>query len=410
MNAERKMQQARTELVLTQPFFGALALRLPIVPDPAAKTAWTNGKTLGYNPAYIDSLSVAETVGLIAHEVMHCAALHHCRREDRDPAVWNKAADYAINGILAEAKLTLPGGALIDPQYDGKSAEAIYSAIAPPPPPPMPPAGGAGGSADAGAGEGESEESDNASGGSGDPGEDGTEESESANQEQEEEQAVPGEVRDAPEDNAAADAGDWEVATLQAAQIAAGQGRLSGSLDRLVKEIRRPKVDWRSTLRRFVQNLAASDYSWRTPNPRYACSGIYLPALKSESLPPIVLAVDTSGSVGPEMLEQFCAEAQAVLDETMPESLFVISCDADVQTVQEFLPGDAVRLSLKGGGGTDFRPVFKYIEQQGINPAAVIYLTDLCGAFPDKEPEYPTLWVTESKYSQAPFGETVLAE
>ena len=70
-----------------------------------------------------------ELIGLLAHEVMHPAMQHHTRRGDRDPALWNDAADYAINPILTEAGFTLPGDMLNDPEYRGMTAEQIYDAL-----------------------------------------------------------------------------------------------------------------------------------------------------------------------------------------------------------------------------------------------------------------------------------------
>ena len=77
-----KISKARTQLVLDHPFFGSLALRLKLVEDQTFATAYTDGKVMGYNPAFIDTLSLAETKWLIAHEVMHLACMHHVRRTE----------------------------------------------------------------------------------------------------------------------------------------------------------------------------------------------------------------------------------------------------------------------------------------------------------------------------------------
>jgi hypothetical protein len=129
MNARDKLIKARTQLVLDQPFFGSLALRLVLVEDEKAATAYTNGVVLGYNRAFIKDLSIEETKWLVAHEVMHLACLHHTRRANRKPYRWNVAADYAINGVLAEAGFKTPAGCLLDSRYEGKSAEAIYAVL-----------------------------------------------------------------------------------------------------------------------------------------------------------------------------------------------------------------------------------------------------------------------------------------
>ena len=119
-----------------------------------------------------------------------------------------------------------------------------------------------------------------------------------------------------------------------------------------------------------------------------------------------MIAVDTSGSIGTEELEQFAGEISAIAEEAQPEAIHVVYCDALVQSSQEFRPSEQIRLEPKGGGGTDFRPVFTWVEQNELNPVCLIYLTDLCcHSFPEP-PNYPVLWVTDSRRI-APFGETV---
>ncbi len=91
--------------------------------------------------------------GVLAHEVLHCALGHQCRRGKRDPGLWNEAADLAINPILLGNGLTLPAGALIDPAFTNLSAEEICDRLlrrsgegssAPPGPAPQPTNAGGG--------------------------------------------------------------------------------------------------------------------------------------------------------------------------------------------------------------------------------------------------------------------------
>src|SRR5690242_20345889 len=119
----KRVQIARSTLLLDQPFFGVLALGLELTEDATCKTAWTNGQSLGFSPAFVDTLTDDELKGLIAHEVMHCACGHPWRRDARDHTRWNEAADYAINAVLRDAGFALPSGALLDASYDGKWAE-----------------------------------------------------------------------------------------------------------------------------------------------------------------------------------------------------------------------------------------------------------------------------------------------
>ncbi len=128
MTTAQKLTRAKVQLVLMQPFFGTLCLRLKLLPGDLPTMA-TDGSRILYNPAFVDQLKPAELEGTLAHEVLHCALGHHCRRGSRDPGLWNEAADLAINPILIGNGFTLPAGALIDPAFANLSAEEIYARL-----------------------------------------------------------------------------------------------------------------------------------------------------------------------------------------------------------------------------------------------------------------------------------------
>jgi predicted metal-dependent peptidase len=358
----KRLQQARTTLLLDQPFFGVLALRLTLRQDDTCDTAYTDGNVIAFSSKFADTLSQDELVAVLAHEVMHCACGHPWRRDARDPQRWNVAADYAINALLRDAHFKLPDSALLDPQYDGKYSEWIYDRLPPNPP----------------------HNSDNGNDPSG-----------------------MGEVRDAPATSDATEA-DWQQATKQAAEVAKAQGKLPGALKRELDKLTDSRVDWRSLLRRYVQDIARSDYSWSRPNTRYLVSGLFLPALHSIECGRIAVAIDTSGSIDQVLLAQFAAEVQAIAHELQPARVDVIYCDTEVNRVDSFERSEPVTIAATGGGGTDFRPVFDRIDQDGDVPAVLIYLTDLYGTFPDSAPEYPVIWaVSNSNATEVPFGEYV---
>jgi len=199
---------------------------------------------------------------------------------------------------------------------------------------------------------------------------------------------------------------EWSIAADQAIRSAKACGHEPNHIDRPLADNRQSKQDWRSVLRDFVTARTPSDYRWNPPNRRFVASGLYLPSVARTGLGTIVIGVDTSGSIGDKELEQFAGEISSICDEAQPECVHVVYCDAAVQGVQEFGPSEPIQLQPKGGGGTDFRPVFNWVEENGIDPACLIYLTDLfCHSYPNP-PEYPVLWVTDSRRN-APFGETV---
>jgi predicted metal-dependent peptidase len=367
--------KARAGLILDQPFFGALALKLILHEDETIETAATNGRDLIYNPEWILSLPLETVKGVLAHEVMHCASQHHTRRGERNPARWNIAGDHVINHIIKAAGFTLPDGHFDEPSFHGLETEAVYNLI------PDGDGGGGGGQP----------------GGPGDPG-------------------GCGGVQDAPTPgggNQPAQGADmteaeqdWKVSTIQAAQAARMQGKLPAGVERLLDPLLNPKVDWRDVLRNFIERAARNDYSWTMPNSRYIQQGLYMPRLHSLELGDIVVAVDTSGSIGQSELSQFAGELSGML-EAYPMTAHVIYVDTAVHGEETFATEDLpVNLNPKGGGGTDFRPAFEWTDGQDFTPAALVYLTDMYGSFPAHVPDYPVIWCALDGWTGgAPFGE-----
>lgn len=195
---------------------------------------------------------------------------------------------------------------------------------------------------------------------------------------------------------------EWAIAAEQALRVAKSCGSEPTGVERSLTESRESQQDWRAILRDFVAATAPKDYRWTPPNRRHIASGLYLPSIERQGVGKIVIAVDTSGSIGRLELEQFAAEISAIAEEVQPDVIHVVYCDAAVQSVQQFGALEPVLLEPKGGGGTDFRPVFNWVTENGIAPACFIYLTDLyCDSFPDV-PGYPVLWVTDSRGIVAP--------
>ena len=87
----------------------------------------TDGRRIVYNPAFVEGLKPAELERVLAHEVLHCALAHDCRRGQREPELWNEAADYAVNPILLGSELVLPAGVLVDPAFADLSTEETYA-------------------------------------------------------------------------------------------------------------------------------------------------------------------------------------------------------------------------------------------------------------------------------------------
>ena len=389
-----RIQKARTSLILDHPFFGSLLFRLKGRECRSISTMATDGVSLFDNPDFVETLNAATLAGTLAHEVMHPALHHHVRRSGRDPKRWNVACDFAINPLLVDAGLSLPDGVLIDNRFRGMSAEQIYNLL-----------------------ESESEsEAGQDSGKEGGDQEPGGEESknETFPGGDSNEPSAPvteggiGQVLDAPPPDQETptieeQARDWDVAVNQATTVARQAGKVPAGLNRALEGAAEAAVDWREMLRRHWSDTIPADYSWMRPNRRHVWAGIYLPGVIREGVGEVAIAVDCSGSVNARQLKLFEAELCSILDGTRPERVHVLYFDSEVQKVETYAAGQPVRLNPVGGGGTDFGPCFDWLDEQGIRPQTLVFLTDLYGSFPLSAPAYPVLWASTGS-RRAPFG------
>jgi len=190
------------------------------------------------------------------------------------------------------------------------------------------------------------------------------------------------------------------------------RGDLPASLDRFAKAAVEPRIDWKSVLRRFVQQAAKNDYNWTRPSARYLARGLYLPSLRSEAMGPIAVAVDTSGSIDQVTLDAFAAEINAVASEAQPERVVVLYCDARVHRTDVFERDEPVEMHPCGGGGTSHRPVMDAVDAMPEPPVCLICLTDLMTEHRAQPPEMPVLWATTSMAwaDRVPYGEVVSLE
>lgn len=381
---EARIQRARTSLLLDHPFFGSLLFRLKWREAPSIETMATDGVSLFYNRQFVMELTPAKLIGVLAHEVLHPALHHHIRRGSRCLDRWNRACDYAINLLVLDAGLSLPGDVLVDEQYRGMSAEQIYNLL----------------EKVEGSGGGQRQAAANATG-SDDVG-----------------LTAPvtaggiGQVLDAPtsEENDGKSieqqAAEWDVAVSQAQTISRLAGKLPAGAARMLEGAAEARVDWRELLRRAWSDTTPSDYSWTRPNRRHLWQGMYLPGIQREGVGDVVIFVDCSGSINARQLTLFEAEVRSILEGQRPERVYVVYFDTQIHRVDIYEAGQPVQLSPVGGGGTDFRPCFTWVEEQGIQPQILVFLTDLYGPLPIQEPSFPVVWASTGQQS-APFGQVV---
>ncbi len=383
MKPEEKLRYARTVLTVSSPFFGTLALNTPVYfrkpEESPIPTAWTDGLNVYFNTAFADSLTREEFTAVYMHELLHIAFLHVPRRYNRKPQKWNVAADYAINWIIAQEaervrqlfgsiKFQLPKDALLDKNFANMSAEQIYAVL-----PDDEFEGGGGGSGGGGGGQ------DTTHG------------------------DILQEDVSASNSGAVAEVMQRVAAAAQAAKL---RGSIPAGVDRLVEEVLNPPLDWRRELAAIVEHFPA-DFTFNPPDRRFHDYDFVVPSLGGDKVE-VVLAFDTSGSIGDDELKLYLSEAYGILNQFDHVKVRVIMCDAAVHLDEEY-EGQAVKFNFKGGGGTDFRPVFERLEETE-TPRALVYFTDGYGVFPDEPPSYPVLWVLTPNSidpNKVPFGKVV---
>ena len=177
----------------------------------------------------------------------------------------------------------------------------------------------------------------------------------------------------------------------QALSLAKAQGKSPGAVEETVRGAHASVLDWRTLLRRYMTDAARSGYSWTLPNRRFIVDGLYLPSIRSEGIDTIAVIIDTSVSLPAATLATFWSEVREIAAELQPETVIVLQVDAALQDAADYSAGELPEeITLKGRGGTDFRPGFAWLAEQGLRPSCCLYFTDMeCDSYPEEEPRYP---------------------
>lgn len=348
--------------------------------------AATDGTHLILNPEKFFAFGLDERVFIVAHEILHCI-LNHCtlgyqmRKAGAvkyvdgtslpyDAQLMNVAMDLVINDTLIHDKIgSFPKEGMHDPKTATRTDSFLDAYKKVWKDPEKFPGGGFDVTLDPGTSQGKD----------------------------------PGQAAQARSQT------EWDTAVAGALAVAKAQGKLPASLERLLSEIVDPTVSWQDHIRGFLaRRVGGGGFDWRKPDKRLIQRDIYGPRRAGNGCGPVVVAVDTSGSIGQRELNHFFGEMRGILDDVDPEMIYVVWCDAQVHKVDEVEDSsDIDALKPAGGGGTDFRPVFSWVDENDVRPDALVYLTDMLGSFPDKAPAYPVIWGDIYGRCKAPFGDVV---
>lgn len=389
-------------------------------------TAYTDGVNKRYSKPFLETIDAEPKLrGLVLHENLHVALKQIPRGKDmfkEDSKIANMAADFVVNDIIYniqgtisggnERIVALPDGALYDPFFHNWNMREVYNFIRKENP-------------NRGKGKG------NSSGGQ--SGDDDGDKSPSGGGKQDSDGddiiKANGKEYDMSGDNF--DEHDWEnfqdmdaeelkkmseqidKALREGGMLA---GRMGAKMPRQIGELLEPKIDWREALRDFVSSVmkGKDEFTWRRMNKRHMVNDIYLPSMENETIGEVIVAIDTSGSIGGAELTEFATELASICDLVQPEGVRVLWWDTAVHGEQTFKPESygqiASLLKPLGGGGTHVGCVSKYIAEKKLNAECVIVFTD---GYVESNIEWnivpPTLWmITQNKGLEIPCGKKVM--
>lgn len=319
-------------------------------------TARTNGIELEINPDFWMSRPVEQHALILLHEVGH-VIFQHClpgrMGKRNNPAKWNEAGDYVINGMYAKRGWKIPDGWLYNPAFADLSTDQVYDRLPDPPP-------------NAGNGQGMS---DIVMGNMPPPpGQD-----QNGNQQPQQGQGsgqppmTPQEIEEKLN----------EIIVRAALQSKIGgdkPGTIPGAVEIFLDKLKSPKLPWTTILRRFLNDRIKEDYSWRKPNRRYFPDH-HLPSQDSEGLGHLAFAVDTSGSVSNADFNRFISELAGVFKQFRPKRMTLIQFDTCIKSIDEITTvQDLMRVKFYGRGGTNVYEVMQWAEKH--NPMALLVFTD----------------------------------
>ena len=362
-------------VLLSQPFFGQLLMKFEHVADKSIPTACITRTSIRYNPEYFDTLTDDEGVAAVTHETLHGAFLHLTDMamylasgigpdgKPYDNAKMNRAMDYVINDLIVANKIgKLSPNWLHSSSYTyNMTPQEVYCML-----PDEPPNNGQSG-----------QDQHDPSGG---------------------------------DDPTKPDA-ITPVDIAQAASVAEAMGRIPVGLERLIESVRKPRHSPWAMLRKAVQSAIGGNdaTTWKRLQRRLSTRHIGAPGRTAFGCNRVGVVVDTSGSIGEEMLQLFGGHMGAILTDARPREILVYWTDAKVHRVDTVNNGGALRSLLQkqvpGGGGTDMPEGVEAAVKDGCE--AVVVLTDMYTPFGNPQ-KVPVIWgAVGNPSAKAPHGTTI---
>jgi predicted metal-dependent peptidase len=389
MTEERKLQKVKITLLRNPQvalLSGILMVGKTFICDKTP-TARTNGRDEWYGRAFTKKLKEKELAFVIMHEASHKMYRHLAtwkKLHDENHRLANMACDYVVNLMLrnldpTESFMAMPMKdgkpmGLIDARFKGMNVKQVFDIL-------------------------KQEQKDGGGGGEGNELDDHDWDGDPSMTDEEKKEF------------------DREIdqAIRQGVINNRKHGTGAGDLERELGDMLKPKVDWREQLREFVKSVCAGkdNSTWRRPNRRFIGEGIYMPTLVSETVGRVLIAIDTSGSIGKEQLDAFLSEVAGLCDQVRPEFVDLLYWDSRVAGHETYdsaaTPNIVSSTKPMGGGGTSPSCITDYLRDKKIEPECAVVLTDgyvgsdWGGTWP-----CPVLWcIVGGNTVVAPIGKTV---
>ncbi|MDD2358015.1 MAG: VWA-like domain-containing protein [Thiovulaceae bacterium] len=365
MSVEQLLTRAKSQLTVKHPYFGMLASRLKHEPSENIRAYASNGKRFLYNPEFMERRTNEEIMFILTNSVMHHILSHQQRRLGRVGSLWQLATDYAINNLLHKNALHIPQGANFNEEFKDMYAEEIYELLK------------------------EAHFS-------------GTDDAFEEEKDKEEDEKSFANTENIDDELDPETESQWHYAASVAQEVAQKKSAMPSDMHRLAKKVIANDVDWKFELYNAVNRHMRNNYAFMPPNKKHIYRGFALPSLTSDTLS-LCVAIDTSGSIDDALLGAFMEEFKSIMQNFPSVKIELLIADAKVHAHHTFQGGEKMDFALKGGGGTDYRPTFDYIETNLPMNTMLLYFTDGDGWFPKYPPNYEVLWAL-SRPAKIPFG------
>lgn len=423
-----EVERIKRKLLIKYPNFGSTIANLSFKEERGIDTAATDGKTVAYNPKFLEGLSEKQQIFIFAHEVLHVCFDHIFRSEGKNKRIWNIATDAVINALLIQDGLEMVEGGVDIPEATEFSAEEMYEKLLERKKEQQEEQNNNQQGEQSGS-QGQSQENENQEGGSQEQEENQNvghdshdlwdkaieerkreqqekqknnkgEQEQSSSQGQSQEEGKKSEEIDERkkfEENIQERKRRLQELSKQLTKESAGKGKSIGEKKLSDIGIARPLIDWR----RLLKQATKHEEEWTRKNAR--TRGEYFKhRIEQIPIPETEIVLDVSGSVSEILLKNFLRECKNIIN----DSRVKVGCfDTEFYGFTDLRkPEDIDNMTFPIGGGTDFDVAVNAFSRRATNK---IIFTDGEAPMPLREVK-GVIWVVFGDKKINPKGGKVI--